>query len=282
MSRLDQVEVVERKGVGHPDTIADAVANEFSRRYSAYCLDVFDGVPRHSVDKLVLAGATSELTFGSGWALSPVRCLIVGKLTPHFAGQAIPTRRLAEEALQAVLQLALTDSDRLLTPEIHFETNAGVGAEHAPQYYSPLRIEHLDKPTDHYDANDTSLVFGHYRFSRLELLVLTLEAALSDAALQQAVGTGTDCKVLAVRSEDTTRLQLAVPFVADKVATERAYRDGLQVVEEVARAHCACFPELRVTQLLLNSKDRPGRGYLTLAGSSLDKGDQGAVGRGNG
>jgi S-adenosylmethionine synthetase len=38
------VEVVERKGSGHPDTLADGVAEAISRAYSRYCLDAFGAI----------------------------------------------------------------------------------------------------------------------------------------------------------------------------------------------------------------------------------------------
>lgn len=34
-----EVELVERKGLGHPDTLADILANTFSQKYSQYSLD---------------------------------------------------------------------------------------------------------------------------------------------------------------------------------------------------------------------------------------------------
>lgn len=34
-------EVVERKGLGHPDTLADGIAEQIEIDYSLYCLDKF-------------------------------------------------------------------------------------------------------------------------------------------------------------------------------------------------------------------------------------------------
>jgi S-adenosylmethionine synthetase len=33
------VEIVERKGIGHPDSLCDGIAERISREYSAWCLD---------------------------------------------------------------------------------------------------------------------------------------------------------------------------------------------------------------------------------------------------
>ena len=38
----DDFELVERKGVGHPDTICDAIAERASSSYSKYCIETFE------------------------------------------------------------------------------------------------------------------------------------------------------------------------------------------------------------------------------------------------
>lgn len=49
-------EIVERKGLGHPDSLADGLANAISVAYSQYCLDKFGYVLHHNVDKLYIGG----------------------------------------------------------------------------------------------------------------------------------------------------------------------------------------------------------------------------------
>ena len=50
------VEVVERKGIGHPDTICDALAEEVSRALSRTYLERFGRVLHHNDDKALLCG----------------------------------------------------------------------------------------------------------------------------------------------------------------------------------------------------------------------------------
>jgi S-adenosylmethionine synthetase len=47
-------EVVERKGIGHPDTICDAIAENISRAFSEYTLREWGVVLRHMLDKIAL------------------------------------------------------------------------------------------------------------------------------------------------------------------------------------------------------------------------------------
>ena len=49
-----EIEIVERKGIGHPDTLADKLAEECSRAYSRYCLDHFGCILHYNIDKLYI------------------------------------------------------------------------------------------------------------------------------------------------------------------------------------------------------------------------------------
>ena len=49
---LYDVEVVERKGIGHPDSLADILAESFSNDYSLYCLENFGTVLNYWFDKV--------------------------------------------------------------------------------------------------------------------------------------------------------------------------------------------------------------------------------------
>lgn len=74
-------EVVERKGIGHPDSLADLVAEEFCQRYARYGLEQFEVVPNHWVDKIALVGAAAEIEFGSYHITKPISAYLFGKVT---------------------------------------------------------------------------------------------------------------------------------------------------------------------------------------------------------
>ena len=40
-----EFEVVERKGIGHPDTLCDTIAEKVSQAYSQYCLEHYGIMP---------------------------------------------------------------------------------------------------------------------------------------------------------------------------------------------------------------------------------------------
>ena len=60
-------EIVERKGIGHPDYIADTLASKISQNYGNYTIEHCDGmVLHHQVDKLMVIGGKSEVDWGGG------------------------------------------------------------------------------------------------------------------------------------------------------------------------------------------------------------------------
>ena len=55
-NKVNDFEIVERKGIGHPDTLSDALAEELSRVYSNYTLSKFGVILHHNFDKVGLCG----------------------------------------------------------------------------------------------------------------------------------------------------------------------------------------------------------------------------------
>ena len=89
------VEIVERKGKGHPDTICDRAAEELSITLSRYYLERFGRVLHHNVDKCILAGGSSDVSFGGGRVTKPIYLLLVGRATSEVGGVSVPVGELA-------------------------------------------------------------------------------------------------------------------------------------------------------------------------------------------
>jgi S-adenosylmethionine synthetase len=60
------VEIAERKGSGHPDTLCDYVTEGISRALSEYYLSEFGCIMHHNVDKALLLGGEAEPDTGAG------------------------------------------------------------------------------------------------------------------------------------------------------------------------------------------------------------------------
>jgi S-adenosylmethionine synthetase len=100
------VEVVERKGLGHPDTICDAIAEHVCVRLCAHYLDRFGFILHHNVDKSAEAGDDGEVGRGNraNGLITPQRAMTLeaaaGKNPATHAGKlySIVAGRIARQA----------------------------------------------------------------------------------------------------------------------------------------------------------------------------------------
>ncbi|MCZ0980489.1 hypothetical protein O1L60_19955 [Streptomyces diastatochromogenes] len=114
MAKPDATTIVERKGLGHPDTLADHLAERLSRAYSRYTVERFGAVLHHNFDKLALLGGASEVRYGAGRMTAPVRVLVNGRAAPMCGGERIPVEEIVEAEVRAFFARRLPEvSDHL-------------------------------------------------------------------------------------------------------------------------------------------------------------------------
>src|SRR5215470_9859723 len=193
------VEVVERKGLGHPDSICDALAEALSLAYSRWCLERLGAIPHHNVDKALLLAGASAPRFGGGEVLVPIEIQLAGRATTQVGDVRIPVDELAQESAHRWL----AENLRGLDPDRHVAIRCRVG---------PGSSELVDlfgrgaarAPL----ANDTSIGCGFAPLSQLEGIVSEVERALSGAAGRELPGAGTDVKVMGVRRGEQIALTI--------------------------------------------------------------------------
>ena len=261
---LDGAEVVERKGVGHPDTMADALSDALGRALCRTYQSRFGAILHHNVDKALLVGGAATPRFGGGTVIEPAEILLAGRATTEVSGSRIDLDAIVHETVTDWLRsnLRYLDSDR------HVRIGHRIRAGSADLRALFSRGETL--------ANDTSFGVGHAPRSPLEQMVLAIEAGL---AAERAVfpAFGEDTKILGVARGGRVELTVAIAMVDRHLADQHAYEDAranaLAVIARVAPSATA----------VVNAADDPsvGRLYLTVTGTSLEAGDDGQVGRGN-
>jgi S-adenosylmethionine synthetase len=75
------IEIIERKGIGHPDTICDLVCESVSQALSQYYLKRFGKVLHHNLDKGLLVAGRSQPKFGGGKILEKIKIIVAGRAT---------------------------------------------------------------------------------------------------------------------------------------------------------------------------------------------------------
>lgn len=290
----NHVEIVERKGRGHPDSLADALAERLSVTYSTECLEKFGVILRHQFDKLTLMCGASEVWFGGGRVTSPIRVLINGRAAPGVGEQRIDIRELAiatvKEFFAERLPVFDVERDIRILFEMNQSTTGGIrfhdpNDDADPIHYwfrprSPSDIPELEKVL----ANDTSLGYAFAPLSHLERVVKTAEETLNGAELRGAFPwVGSDIKVMAVRILRSVKMTVAVPQICTYVSDLSDYCSNLSYIHGVVRNICNLTYPSYDYEITINPGDDTQRRklYMSLSGSSIEKGDEGQVGRGN-
>jgi S-adenosylmethionine synthetase len=268
-------EAVERKGLGHPDTICDALSERLSvalcRSYHEHCGRVL----HHNVDKALLWGGQSRPAFGGGEVLRPMEIFLAGRATEEFQGVRFPVEELAREECRGWFEknLHAIDIDRhvrlrnLIRPG-----SADLVELFSRQFESGALL-----------ANDTSCGVGHAPFSPLENLVYQVERFVTSAAhIAAHPEIGEDVKVMGIRRETRMRLIVACAFIDRFIPDLDAYLDRKRELAGRIRDFSAGITGGEVG-VEINSADEPANGsiYLTVTGTSAECGDDGEAGRGN-
>src|SRR5450759_5725553 len=111
LQTADEVEIVERKGIGHPDTICDALAETLSRNLCQEYQRRFGQLLHHNVDKALLCGGRAAATFGGGSVIAPINIYLAGRAIADVGGEAIPIKEIAVDGSRAWLQANLPAPD---------------------------------------------------------------------------------------------------------------------------------------------------------------------------
>lgn len=273
------VEVVERKGTGHPDTLADGVAEAISGAYSRYTLEHFGEVAHHWVDKCMLIGGESDISFGSGRLIKPMTLLVVGKASQRIGTSDIPVREIADEAARAFFRerLPLLDEAGL---RIEYQLNSAVGAGRPSRWYRPRSSADLT-PLARATSNDAVVCSAYAPLSRLEEAVLRVEQYLNGPEYKRRrPEIGSDIKVLGTRVGADVDIVACVPFIADLTPSAHAYDEGkAAVTQEIGTLATEILG--RPAAVRVNTRDDGEAVYMTATGTAADTGDVGVVGRGN-
>lgn len=75
----NEVEIVERKGTGHPDSICDALAETLSRNLCLEYMRRYGVILHHNVDKALLCGGLAEPAFDGGRVVAPIKIILAGR-----------------------------------------------------------------------------------------------------------------------------------------------------------------------------------------------------------
>src|SRR5512143_2138639 len=276
-SVVDQrVEIVERKGTGHPDYLCDAMMEAISVALSREYLREFGTILHYNIDKGLLAAGRTEKRFGGGKVLKSMELTIGDRATFTAGGKKVPVADIAVDAAKGWLR----ENMRFLDPEEHLKYRVVLapGSEELTDIFA--------RPGAVRSANDTSAAVGYYPLSPTERIVLGLERHLNSRAFKKKQPeTGEDIKVMGLRTGSELDLTVAMPLISVFVKSEREYFERKEMLSHEMQRCVAGLEDFQSVHVHFNNLDETGRGlggvYLSLLGTSAEDADSGQVGRGN-
>lgn len=262
-------EIVERKGSGHPDTLADGISEAIAGWVCSYRRNSLL-VPYHYSDKVFLIGGASEPAFRGGRILSPFRVIVASVLDLEMF-QLSPTTIQAniKEVVYSYLQRTLR----------YFERSS---ADIEVLIIPPSRHSISTYLADPNNMEDTGIGVGYAPLTPCEELTLNLERFLtSEATKKRFPMLGEDIKCLTVRTGRAVTITLACAFVSRFIDALTHYRSCKQQLETYIVTHCKIDRHNLSVRINPDDVFQPPSVYLTVSGASIEHGDCGFTGRGN-
>ncbi len=269
-----EVELVERKGIGHPDSLIDGVMEEISRELSKAYLNEFGSILHHNVDKGQLCGGGTEVDFGGGIFTKPIYILLSGRAIAEAEGKKIPVQHIAIETAKKYLKGAV----RNLNVDVDVEVESRI-SEGSADLVDLFKREGSRIPL----SNDTSFGTGFAPFDELEKAVLKVERYLNSAEYKNMhPEVGEDIKIMGLRQNNKMKITVAVAFVSKYVEGVDEYVEFKERVREDVVNFIKTLTDMEA-EVFVNTADDVERKsvYITLTGTSAEMGDDGSVGRGN-
>jgi S-adenosylmethionine synthetase len=290
-----EFEVVERKGIGHPDTLCDTIAEKVSQAYSQYCLKHYGVILRHMVDKIALSGGSAKVKFGNGEMQKPIRLYLNCRFTRTYQQETIPYMDIVKEAvykhLGDVLPLLNLDQWLVIVDNTHFAPGPGVvyeadgSTQNERQFFFEIPKKEFAVFHDNsLRSNDTSTAVAYSPLSTVEQIVMLVETMLNEKDFKKIYPyVGTDIKIMAKRIRNRMDITACIPFIAAYTPNKEFYFEKIEVLANMIKQMIVSkFEQFDVT-VWINTRDNPSKSdyYLTLTGSAIESGDEGVVGRGN-
>jgi S-adenosylmethionine synthetase len=271
-----RIEIVERKGLGHPDYICDAVMDQISVRLSKIYLEKAGAILHHNVDKSLLVAGEAEPRFGGGIVKQPMLFVLGDRATSEINGEEINVSEIAVNVAKEWFRKNM----RFVDPEKHVKYQV----ELKPGSVGLVDI--FKRKAKVLGANDTSAAVGYAPMTRTERIVRKTEQFLNSKEFKQGFPeSGEDIKVMGYRNNNHLHLTISMAFVDRYVSSEEDYFDKKAKILEETKKFVMSNTDFDETDVQLNTLDVSGRGlggvYLTVLGTSADSGDSGEVGRGN-
>lgn len=267
-----RIEMAERKGIGHPDSICDALVEAVSIALCRYYIKEFGSIMHYNIDKALLVGGQSSPKFGGGKITEPIQILIAGRATTRIGDKLVPLKEIAEETV--------SDWFRNNMHHLNYQKDVALSVQIREGSTDLTELFHRTDANTIALSNDTSLGAGFYPPSKLQQVILSIDNLLNAKTTKELFPCiGNDTKVMGVNNEGKHSFTIAIAMIARFIENINDYKNKINSIKDFIRSEL----NLGNSSLAINTADNYVKEsvYLTVSGTSAENGDDGQVGRGN-
>jgi S-adenosylmethionine synthetase len=270
-----KIEIVERKGTGHPDFMCDAIMNQVSIELCKEYLKRFGAIMHHNIDKGMLVAGEAQQKFGGGKIITPMLLIFGDRATFEVGGEKVPVNEIAIRTAKEWIK----ENMRFVDPDLHLKYQVEL------KRGSAALQDIFKRKGEILGANDTSAAVGYAPLTETEKIVFEVERFLNSKDFKKEFPeSGEDVKVMGFRKNNELCLTIAMPLVDRFVESESDYFRKKEELIERVKNFLSNRTSLK-TFIYMNTLDQKGRGingvYLTVTGTCAEDADCGEVGRGN-
>ena len=272
---MQKVELVERKGVGHPDSIADGIAEAISRALSREYIRRYGIILHHNTDQVEVVGGRAYPRFGGGEVIKPIYILLSGRAVEFVDKEMFPVHEVAIKAAKDYLRKTVKHLD--VNNYVVIDSRIGQGSVDLVGVFNKVKENPIPL------SNDTSFGVGYAPLSETEKIVLETERLLNSEEFKKKwPAVGEDIKVMGLRKGEEIDLTIAAAIVDSEVQNPQEYMEVKEGIYNAIKELTSKYTN-RDVNIYVNTADDPDKDiyYITVTGTSAEAGDDGSVGRGN-
>ena len=280
------MEVVERKGMGHPDTLADKLAEICSRTYSNYCLNKFGCVLHHNFDKLYIGAGCFRYENNKIVMYDKVKVYLNGRVSNTMNGENVDVEAILVPVIKDYLKSVLPNLDVENELEIHINATQNTKINN---WFTPRNINDVPDAREIF-SGDTSLCLASTGFTTCEKLCFEIEKFFFNRnekgyPYPKFDDVGQDIKVMVSRIDKDVDITMCLPVYSYKYKTYEEYVEIIKKYERMINKLVMDIDNTSKYNYTINiNKFSDGayyRYYSLVKGSCIECGEEGVVGRGN-
>ncbi len=276
---LREIEIVERKGIGHPDSVADNIAETVSEALCRMYKNEVGHVLHHNTDQTEVVAGRAQSKFKGGEIIKPVYVLIDGRATTFINNKGkqeiLPVESTALKGVRRMMKKCYPYLD--MDSDITFETKLGQGSDDLCGVYK----------ASNYRSNDTSFGVGYAPFSITDRLTKETEYYINGQLKKAIPEAGQDVKVMCSRVGKDITMTIACAMVDRFIDDKNGYVSSIEHLTKAVKENALKIIDKSGSDVNLKVEVNTGDDlkndvfYMTVTGLSQENGDDGSVGRGN-